>query len=107
MAWWRWGSRAEQSSKDGGRGPEDHADAHPSQAHTADRRQGQSGDRLTLILIAGTLPGVIAGSVIRIELLPGPRVFDLMVAAVLIAAGYSAVAREAIRRRRSGPARHV
>ena len=36
-------------------------------------RQGQTGDRLALVLIAGTLPGVIAGSVIRIELLPGPR----------------------------------
>lgn len=68
--------------------------------------KGQSGDRLTLILIAGTLPGVIAGSVIRIELLLGLRVFDLVVAAVLIAAGYSAVAPEAVRRRRSGPARH-
>ena len=39
------------------------------------------------MLIAGTLPGVIAGSVIRVELLPGPRVFDLVVAAVLIPLG--------------------
>jgi uncharacterized protein len=50
-------------------------------------RQGQTGGRLTLILIAGTLPGVIAGSIIRVELLPGPRVFDLVVAAVLIPLG--------------------
>src|ERR1019366_7365927 len=35
-------------------------------------RQGQSGGRLAVLLIAGTLPGVIAGSVIRVELLPGP-----------------------------------
>jgi uncharacterized protein len=50
-------------------------------------RQHQTGGRLGLILIAGTLPGVIAGSVIRVELLPGPRVFDLVVAAVLIPLG--------------------
>src|SRR5258708_26220952 len=39
------------------------------------------------MLIAGTLPGVIAGSVIRVKLLPGPRVFDLVVAAVLVPLG--------------------
>jgi uncharacterized membrane protein YfcA len=39
------------------------------------------------MLITGTLPGVIAGSVIRVELLPGPRVFDLVVAAVLAPLG--------------------
>jgi len=50
-------------------------------------RQGQTGGRLSLVLIAGTLPGVIAGSVIRVELLPGPRVFDLVVAAVLVPLG--------------------
>jgi Sulfite exporter TauE/SafE len=33
------------------------------------------------------LPGVIAGSVIRVKLLPGPRVFDVVVAAVLIPVG--------------------
>jgi uncharacterized membrane protein YfcA len=50
-------------------------------------RQQQTGGRLALVLIAGTLPGVIAGSVIRVELLPGPRVFDLVVAAVLAPLG--------------------
>ncbi len=50
-------------------------------------RQGQTGGRLALVLIAGTLPGVIAGSVIRVKLLPGPHVFDLVVAAVLIPLG--------------------
>ena len=50
-------------------------------------RQGQTGGRLALMLIAGTVPGVIAGSVIRVELLPGPRVFDLVVAAVLLPLG--------------------
>jgi uncharacterized protein len=33
------------------------------------------------------LPGVIAGSVIRVKLLPGPRVFDLVIAAVLVPLG--------------------
>jgi uncharacterized membrane protein YfcA len=50
-------------------------------------RQGQTGGRLALVLIAGTLPGVIAGSVIRVELLPGPHVFDLVVGAVLAPLG--------------------
>ncbi|HTS97246.1 MAG TPA: sulfite exporter TauE/SafE family protein [Streptosporangiaceae bacterium] len=50
-------------------------------------RQGQTGGRLALVLIAGTLPGVIAGSVIRVKLLPGPRVFDLVVAVVLLPLG--------------------
>ena len=50
-------------------------------------RQGQTGGRLALVLIAGTLPGVIAGSVIRVELLPGPHLFDFVVAAVLIPLG--------------------
>jgi uncharacterized protein len=50
-------------------------------------RRQQAGGRLALVLIAGTLPGVIAGSVIRVELLPGPEVFDLVVAAVLLPLG--------------------
>jgi uncharacterized protein len=50
-------------------------------------RQGQSGGRLALVLVAGTLPGVVAGSIIRVRLLPGPRVFDLVVAAVLVPVG--------------------
>src|SRR6476646_5674409 len=50
-------------------------------------RQGQASRRLALVLIAGTTPGVIAGSVIRVKLIPGPRVFALVVAAVLIPLG--------------------
>jgi uncharacterized protein len=50
-------------------------------------RQGQTGGRLALVLIAGTVPGVIAGSVIRVRLLPGPHVFDLVVGAVLLPLG--------------------
>ena len=51
------------------------------------RRQHQTGGRLALLLIAGTLPGVIAGSVIRVELVPGPRVFDVMITALLLPLG--------------------
>jgi hypothetical protein len=50
-------------------------------------RQHQAGGRLARQLTAGTLPGVIVGSVIRVELLPGPRVFALVVAAVLLPLG--------------------
>jgi uncharacterized protein len=50
-------------------------------------RQRQTGGRLALVLIAGTLPGVVAGSVIRVELLPAARVFDLVVAGVLLPLG--------------------
>jgi hypothetical protein len=50
-------------------------------------RQGQAGWRLALLLMAGTVPGVIAGSVIRVELLPGPRVFDVVIAVVLLPLG--------------------
>jgi uncharacterized membrane protein YfcA len=40
------------------------------------RRQGKTGGPLTWVLLAGTMPGVIAGSIIRVYLLPGPVVFD-------------------------------
>jgi hypothetical protein len=50
-------------------------------------RQGQTGGRLAVVLTAGTLPGVVAGSAIRVELLPGPQVFDLVIAAVLLPLG--------------------
>jgi hypothetical protein len=50
-------------------------------------RQGQTGGGLAVVLVAGTLPGVIAGSVIRVELLPGAQVFDIVVAVVLLPLG--------------------
>ena len=66
-------------------------------------RQGQTGGRLAVVLIAGTVPGVIAGSVIRVELLPGPRVFDLVVATILLPLGaWLALTRPA---RRDNPGR--
>ena len=50
-------------------------------------RQGQTGGRLTRVLDAGTLPDVVTGSIIRIELLPGAHVFALVVGAVLAPLG--------------------
>jgi len=50
-------------------------------------RQGQTGGSLAVTLIAGTLPGVVAGSLVRVRLLPEPRLFDLVVAAVLLPLG--------------------
>src|SRR5260370_23305974 len=50
-------------------------------------RQKQTGGRVALVLITGTLPGVIAGSGSRVELLPGPRVFGRVIAAVLLPLG--------------------
>jgi len=70
-------------------------------------RQGQTGGRLAFVLISGTLPGVIAGSVIRVELLPGPRVFDLLVSVVLLPLGIWLVATRAASRRRARPLRLI
>jgi uncharacterized membrane protein YfcA len=71
-------------------------------------RQGQTGGRLALVLIAGTLPGVIAGSVIRVELLPGALVFDVVVGSVLLPLGsWLALTRPVRPDRDAGPARSV
>ena len=71
-------------------------------------RQGQTGGRLAVLLIAGTLPGVIAGSVIRVELLPGSQVFDLVVAAVLLPLGcWLALSRPAGRQDPARPSRQI
>jgi uncharacterized membrane protein YfcA len=50
-------------------------------------RQGQTGGSLTRRLLLGSMPGVIAGAVVRVELLPGPRAFDAIIAVVLIPLG--------------------
>jgi uncharacterized membrane protein YfcA len=51
------------------------------------RRAGQLTGPLTRQLLTGTLPGVIAGAVIRVYVLPGPRIFRLVVAVVLLPLG--------------------
>ncbi|WP_393059435.1 sulfite exporter TauE/SafE family protein [Streptomyces sp. LN549] len=50
-------------------------------------RAGRLGGPLTRLLIAGTIPGVVAGAVIRVFAVPGPRVFRLLVAALLLPLG--------------------
>jgi hypothetical protein len=42
---------------------------------------------LTSALVLGTLPGVVVGAVIRVELLSGPSAFYLVIAAVLVPLG--------------------
>ena len=72
------------------------------------RRQHQTGGRLALLLTGGTLPGVIAGSVIRVELIPGPKVFDLVVSAVLLPLGLFLTATGPARRADPArPPRHI
>jgi len=50
-------------------------------------RQQQTGGALTRVLLVGTIPGVVAGAIVRVELVPGPRAFDAVVATVLIPLG--------------------
>ena len=51
------------------------------------RRQHQTGGQLTAVLLIGTVPGVVSGSIIRVLLLPGARAFDVVIAAVLTPLG--------------------
>lgn len=50
-------------------------------------RHGGLPGPLTRQLVAGTVPGVIAGAVIRVYAVPGPRAFRLIVAAFLLPLG--------------------
>ncbi|MGI5378805.1 sulfite exporter TauE/SafE family protein [Streptomyces sp. CA-251387] len=57
------------------------------------RRAGLLRGPLARRLIAGTLPGVVLGALIRVFALPGPAVFRLLVAALLLPLGLWLVAR--------------
>ncbi|BFU47811.1 sulfite exporter TauE/SafE family protein [Krasilnikovia sp. MM14-A1004] len=61
------------------------------------RRNGQFTGPLARLLIGGTVPGVVLGAVIRVYALPGPEVFRLVAAAVLLPLGLWLCAR-ALRR---------
>jgi uncharacterized protein len=50
-------------------------------------REGRMVGPLTRLLVLGTLPGVVAGAVIRVEFLAGPRQFLVVVALVLLPIG--------------------
>ncbi|OKJ71137.1 hypothetical protein AMK31_35270 [Streptomyces sp. TSRI0107] len=51
------------------------------------RRDGALRGPLVRRLVMGTLPGVILGAVIRVFALPGPQVFRLLVAALMLPLG--------------------
>ncbi|MFD9722002.1 TSUP family transporter [Streptomyces sp. NPDC059076] len=51
------------------------------------RRRGGLGGRLPRLLIAGAVPGVVLGAVIRVFAIPGPEIFRLLVAALLLPLG--------------------
>ncbi|MCM2393861.1 sulfite exporter TauE/SafE family protein [Streptomyces albipurpureus] len=51
------------------------------------RRRGDLGGRLTRLLVAGAVPGVVLGAVIRVFAIPGPRVFRVLVALLLLPLG--------------------
>ncbi|WP_059414391.1 sulfite exporter TauE/SafE family protein [Cupriavidus basilensis] len=51
------------------------------------KRRGKIQWSLTRLLIVGTIPGAIAGAIIRVTWLSGPQAFLLVVAAVLIPLG--------------------
>ena len=50
-------------------------------------RQGRLGGPLVRLLVVGTLPGVVAGAVIRVEWLAGLEAFYLVIASVLVPLG--------------------
>ncbi|WP_030761219.1 sulfite exporter TauE/SafE family protein [Streptomyces sp. NRRL F-2664] len=50
-------------------------------------RTGRLRGPLTRLLLAGTVPGVVLGAVVRVFAVPGPQVFRLLVAALLLPLG--------------------
>jgi uncharacterized membrane protein YfcA len=50
-------------------------------------REHLLGGRLTRLLVVGSAPGAVAGAVIRVELLPGPDAFLVVIGCVLIPLG--------------------
>ncbi|MEU9313731.1 sulfite exporter TauE/SafE family protein [Streptomyces sp. NPDC048256] len=51
------------------------------------RRNGALAGPLVRLLVLGTLPGVVLGAVIRVFALPGPRIFRLLVAMLMLPLG--------------------
>lgn len=50
-------------------------------------RQGRRPGRLTVLMLAGTLPGVLGGAVVRVHAIPDVDAFRLVAAAVLLPIG--------------------
>jgi uncharacterized membrane protein YfcA len=57
------------------------------------RRTGLLNSPLTRRLVAGTLPGVVVGAVVRVFAVPGPAVFRLLVAGLLMPLGLWLISR--------------
>jgi uncharacterized membrane protein YfcA len=64
-------------------------------------REGRMVWPLTWVVVAGTLPGVLIGAVLRIRYLPDPRDFKFFVGLVLLYLG-ARVAQDILRRRAGG-----
>ncbi|MGF2945197.1 TSUP family transporter [Mycobacterium sp. Lab-001] len=72
------------------------------------RARAPLGSPLTTLLLAGTVPGVIGGAVVRVFLIPGPGLFRLAVAVLLLPLGLwlclpKRTQRQPRRRTRGGP----
>ncbi|MFF0550305.1 TSUP family transporter [Streptomyces sp. NPDC004311] len=50
-------------------------------------RAGRLNGPLTRLLVAGTVPGVVVGALVRVFAVPGPRVFRLLIAVLLLPLG--------------------
>jgi uncharacterized membrane protein YfcA len=50
-------------------------------------KAGRLGEPVARLLIAGTVPGAVLGAVIRVFAVPGPRVFRLFIAVLLLPLG--------------------
>jgi len=67
-------------------------------------RRGRLRTPLTRLLVVGTVPGVIAGAALRVFVVPGPQVFRVIVAGVLLPLGAWLVVRTVgVERARHGP----
>lgn len=67
------------------------------------RRNGNLRGPLTRLLLAGTAPGVVAGAIVRVFLLPGPRAFRVLAGLILLSLGLWLVWRTVSRRRSHRP----
>ncbi|MEU4918131.1 sulfite exporter TauE/SafE family protein [Streptomyces parvus] len=68
-------------------------------------RAGTLRGPLTRLLVLGTVPGVVAGAVIRVVAVPGPSVFRLLIAVLLLPLGGWLCLRTLRRASRRAPAR--
>ncbi len=59
-------------------------------------REQVLGGRLTRLLVAGTIPGAVIGAVLRVEVIPGPDAFLVVIGCVLIPLGALLVMRRPV-----------